>query len=176
MDVRLGYSRDGKAFHRAADRGPFISLGAECAFDSEIVWAMPDPIRMGDEIWIYYVGHNRDHDGFVDPAAPSLLSGIGRATMRLDGLVSADAGYAGGQLTTVPLLFQGKHLELNVDVLDESGAPVEGLNRQDAQPFHVNAVDWIWPAGSSLERLAGRPIRLQFSMRDCKLYAFSFRD
>ena len=26
---------------------------------------MPQPVRMGDEIWIYYSGTNRDHDGSI---------------------------------------------------------------------------------------------------------------
>ena len=62
-----------------------------------MVWAMPHPVRMGDEIWIYYSGANRDHDGLIDPEAEGHLSGIGRAVLRLDGFVSADAGYGGAR-------------------------------------------------------------------------------
>ena len=50
---------------------------------------------MGDEL---YVGHNRDHDSFVDPVAGRRLMGLGRAVLRLDGFVAAD-----GELVTRPL-------------------------------------------------------------------------
>ena len=58
---------------------------------------MPNPIRMGDELWIYYVGLNRDENGIVDPLAERKLTGIDRAVLRLDGFVSADVGYGGGE-------------------------------------------------------------------------------
>ena len=184
MDVRLGFSRDGKAFRRAVDRGPFLSLGPAGGFDSKLVWAMPNPIRVGDEIWIYYVGGNTDHDGFVDPACSRRLSGIGRAVMRLDGFVSADAGYRVGELTTKPIIFEGNHLELNVDtsaggsmqveVLDGEGSPIEGFARNDSQPMYGNSVAMRWIAAKGLGALSGRPVRLRFILRDCKLYAFQF--
>ena len=63
LDVRLAVSRDGVNFQRKGDRKPFMSLGPAGSFDSQKVWAIPNPIRMGDELWIYYVGSNRNHHG-----------------------------------------------------------------------------------------------------------------
>ena len=96
---RIRASRDGKQFHRAGNRKPFMPTGPDGRFDSRFVWAMPQPIRMGNELWIYYVGMNRDHDQVLDPAAPggNQLAGIGRAVLRLDGFISADADYSGGR-------------------------------------------------------------------------------
>lgn len=188
FDVRLAVSRDGKSFHRVGKRRPFMPTGPDGKFDSRFVWAMPDPVRMGDELWIYYVGTNRDHDSVVDPASGGeRRSGISRAVLRLDGFVSADAGYEGGQLTTPLIKFAGRELELNVETsgggsvqvefLDETGQPINGYAKADAVPVNGNSVriPVAWNAGSDVSSLAGRAIRLRFHMRDCKLYAFRFR-
>ena len=187
FDVRLAVSRDGKTFQRVGGWSPFLSLGPEGRFDSRFVWAMPDPVRLGDELWIYYVGSNQDHDGVVDPAGGGEhLSGISRAVLRLDGFVSANAGYAGGQLTTPLIRFSGRSLALNVDtggggsvlveLLDETGEPLPGYSKSDAIPVVGNSVSMpvTWKVGANVSELAGRAVRLRFSMQDCQLYAFQF--
>ena len=108
FDARLSVSRDGVNFQRCGGRRPFLSPGPEGSFSSRMIWAMPHPVRMGDEIWVYYSGTNRDHDGLLDPAGKGLLSGIGRAILRLDGFVSADAGYSGGEIVTPVVRFEGE--------------------------------------------------------------------
>ncbi|MBW8039913.1 MAG: glycoside hydrolase family 32 protein [Planctomycetes bacterium] len=186
LDVRLAVSRDGKKFKRAGGRKPFLGLGREGSFSSRFVWAMPNPIRMGDELWIYYMGTNRDHDGFIDPASSEHLSGISRAVMRLDGFVSADADYSGGEIVTPLIRFKGKTLELNLDtsgggsvfveLLDENDRPIEGFTRADATPLCGNSVRMpvSWGQNQDVSKLAGRPIKMRLVMRDCKLYAFQF--
>jgi len=187
--VRLAISRDGKNFQRVGRWSPFLSLGPAGRFDSRFVWAMPDPVRMGDELWFYYVGNNRDHDGVLDPASNGqVLSGISRAVLRLDGFVSARATYDGGQLTTPLIRFKGSKLTLNIDtggggaviveLLDEAGHAIPGYSKPDATPLSGNSVRAVvkWSGGSELSSLAGRAIRLRFSMRDCDLYAFHFEE
>lgn len=44
-----------------------------------------------------------------------MLVAISRAIMRLDGFISADAPYEGGQLATPSIRFEGSGLELNLD-------------------------------------------------------------
>jgi len=141
MDVRLCVSRDGKRFEHVGDRAPFLTLGPDGSFYSRMVWAIPSPIRMGDELWLYYWGSNMDHAGLIDAGAPDgkHLTGITRAVMRLDGFVSADAGYEGGVLTTRLMRFKGNALELNVDtsaggvvrveLLDEKGGSHRGFRQ-----------------------------------------------
>ncbi|MBM3867226.1 MAG: hypothetical protein FJ381_15280 [Verrucomicrobia bacterium] len=188
-DVRLAFSRDSKTFTRVGERRPFLRPGPEGRFDSRQIWALPNPIRMGDEIWIYYAGANFDRADRTDPAAPGgrRIGGIGRAVMRLDGFVSIDAPYEGGEFTTPLLQFAGRHLELNVDtsaggsvrveLLAEDGGPIPGFSGE-ASTWHVgNSVRLpvTWRRGD-LAGLAGRPVRLRFLMRDAKLYAFQFRE
>jgi len=189
FDVRLAVSRDGKQFQRAGNRKPFMPTGPDGRFDSRFVWAMPQPIRMGNELWIYYVGMNRDHDQVLDPAAPggNQLAGIGRAVLRLDGFISADADYSGGEITTPALRFSGTRLELNVEtsgggsvaveILDENHDPIPGFGREDAAEVHGNSVALPigWRGTQDVSPLAGRVVHLRFHMQDCKLYAFQFR-
>ena len=189
FDVRLAVSRDGVKFQRAGGRRPFMAMGPAGRFDSTFVWAMPDPVRMGDELWIYYVGSNRDHDRYVDAAADGRhLTGISRAVLRLDGFISADADYAGGEITTPLIKFSGKRLELNVEtsgggsviveLLDKNDKPIPGFSKDDATPVNGNLVRMPvrWGNRVDVSTLAGKPMRIRFHMCDCKLYAFHFTD
>ncbi len=185
-DVRLGLSRDARHFRMPGQREPFLGLGPNGTFDSRWVWALPRPIEMGDELWVYYYGGNADHSGRLDPLAKAPQEGISRAVMRLDGFVSADFAYSGGSLLTPPLHFDGSRLELNLDtgagglgrveLLDESGAPLPGYTLADADPLNGNRVRWTvtWKGQSDVSSLAGKTIRLHFKMRSAKLYAFRF--
>ena len=188
IDVRLAVSRDGVQFRRLARSKPFMALGPAGHFDSRFVWAMPNPVRMGDELWIYYAGSNRDHDNVLDPAANGeLQTGIGRAVLRLDGFVSADADHAGGQITTPLVIFSGKQLELNVDtsgggsvtveLLDSQDQPIPGFSQDHAVPVNGNSVrlpvEWAG-TDSDISPWAGKPVKLRFRLRECKLYAFQF--
>ena len=186
FDVRLSTSRDGVHFQRCGGRRPFLSPGPEGSFSSRMVWAMPHPIHMGDEVWIYYSGTNRDHDGLIDPEADRHLSGIGRAILRLDGFMSADAGYAGGEIISPIVRFEGNQLRLNVDtggggavrveLQDAYGRPISGFAEADASYICGNSVRMPvrWGKIQDVSALSGKPVRIRFVMRDCKLYAFQF--
>ena len=188
IDVRLGISRDGIHFDLAGNRAPFMALGPEGGFDSKSVWVIPNPIRMGDELWIYYRGTNRDHDDIVDPhSSGKVLSGIGRAVLRLDGFVSANADHTGGEIVTPPITFQGDRLELNVDtsgggsvhveLLNEQGGLIPGFSREEAITVNGNSVRKLvrWNGvDSDVSPLSGRPIKIRFILHECHLYAFQF--
>ena len=185
-DVQLAVSRDGRQFRRLGGRKPFLRLGPAGSFYSKWVWFMPQPVRMGDELWIYYSGNNDDHSGRVDPKAGQRMTGVTRAILRLDGFVSADAAYTGGTLTTPPIIFEGKSLELNLDtsaggvaqieIQEASGKPVPGYTLAEADELNGNSVRMSvsWQGRTDLSVLAGRPLKLHFKLRDCKLYAYQF--
>tara|TARA_B100001123_G_scaffold414821_1_gene514724 strand:- start:2451 stop:2915 length:465 start_codon:yes stop_codon:yes gene_type:complete len=151
-----------------------------------MIWSMPEPVVMGDEIWLYYAGTNRDHDGIVDDSAKGHLSGIGRAVLRLDGFMSADAGYEGGEIVTPPVQLAGNRLELNVntggggsvrvEMQDENGLPLDGYTLADASYVCGNSVRMPvrWGEQDGVGTLAGRPVKIRFVLRDCKFYAFQF--
>jgi len=187
IDVRLLVSRDGENFERVGGRRPFLRTGPEGSWYSRMVWANPYPVRMGDELWIYCAGSNADHSGNVDPLSSKKIRGITRAVMRLDGFVSADADYTGGEIVTPCIQFEGKMLEVNLDtsgggsllieLLDREGKPIQGFTRAEATPLYGNSVRMpvSWGDNRDVSRLAGKPIKIRFIMRDCKLFAFQFQ-
>lgn len=186
IDARLGYSRDGIHFERAGDSSAFLGCGPDGAFDSRRVWALPEPVVMGDEIRFYYAGGNRDHDGFVDPAADRRKSGIGCAVLRRDGYASLDAGLDGGWFVTPPLRFQGTRLEINceasgggaarVELLDSGRNPIPGFSGDEAEWIWGNSVRLPakWKTNPDLSSLLGAAVRLKISLRDARIYAFRF--
>ncbi len=187
IDVRLAASRDGKKFSFSGNRMPFLNLGREDSFYSKMVWALPNPVIMDDEIWIYFAGSNQDHAGYLDPTVKSFKSGIGRAVLRLDGFVSIDADFQGGEIITPLLKFMGKNLELNmqtsgggcvrVEILDEKNQPIDGFQLSEAVPLCGNSVRMPvkWEQTDDVSCLSGKTIKLRFVIKACKLYAFQFK-
>ncbi len=182
VDVQLASSRDGINWHRAGERCPFLRLGAPDAGDSRMIYAFTQPLRVGDELWIYYGGFRY---GISENVALK-RGAYFRARLRLDGFISADAPYAGGELVTKPLRFRGDQLALNADtsaggairvqVQDECGEPIEGYGLSQADEVNGNSVRLVvtWGGRPNVGELAGRVVRLRFLMNGCKLYSFQF--
>ena len=105
---------------------------------------------------------------------------------RLEGFISADAPYAGAEFTTRLLTFSGSRLKLNVDcsatgevwveIVHDRGIPVPGYTMAESISVERNqiAAPVCWKEWESVAELAGRPVRLHFRLRACKLYAFQF--
>jgi hypothetical protein len=106
-----------------------------------------------------------------------------RITMRRHGFASAHAGAAGGEFTTRPLTFTGKHLILNystsaagaiqVEVQDAQGNPIEGRSLADMSALFGDELDAVvsWKSGSDLSSLIGEPVRFRFVLKDADLFA-----
>jgi hypothetical protein len=184
LDIRLAVSRDGVHF-TVPDRSPYIRLGVKGAFDDSAMYMATGMIRRGAELWQYYGGYDFTH-GAYNMGRDKFTGVISRVVQRLDGFVSADAPYGGGELTTVPIIFSGKRLELNVEtsvagsarveILDGAGKPVPGFTLAEADVIKGNYIDGVasWQGRDDVGALAGKPIQLRFVLRDAKLYAFRF--
>lgn len=181
LDIRLATSRDGVHFTYPS-RSPFVPLGLNGTFDSGAMYMTAGMIRQGGELWMFYSGYNYEERHAPVVRTKGVLS---RLTLRLDGFVSADAPYEGGELTTLPLKFDGKSLELNVESsvaghvfveLLRNGKPIEGYSMAHADPIKGNfiAKTVTWNGRSDVSALAGQPVQMRFVMRDTKLYAFQF--
>jgi hypothetical protein len=106
---------------------------------------------------------------------------VRRYALRVDGLASVHAGAAGGEMLSKPLRFQGSKLEINystsaggairVEVLEEGGTPVSGFDSGAITGDEIERV-----SGLDFSRLAGRVIRLKFTLRDADLWSMRFRD
>ncbi len=114
---------------------------------------------------------------------------IRRYTLRLDGFVSVNAPLSGGELITRPLLFSGERLKLNfassaagdirVEIQDAAdGTPLAGFQLDHCPPIFGDEIERTvtWTDGSDMSKLAGKPVRLRFLLRDADLYSFQFAE
>ncbi len=107
-----------------------------------------------------------------------------RYTLRLDGFASYRADFEIKRLETKPFIYEGGELSINfstspigfcyVDILDESGKPIDGYHSCE---LFGNTTDRTVYFGDSkdVSKLAGRPVKLKFTMRDADIYSFIFR-
>ena len=184
VEVQLAVSRDGISWSRP-DRRPYVPLGLKGSWDGGQLYMGLGMVRKGDEIWQYYHGTIHTH-GAYDFKDATHVGGIARLVQRLDGFVSADAEYTGAEFTTPLLTFTGSHLQLNADcsamgeiwveVRDERNWPVPGYTMEESVSVDRNqtAAPVTWREHDNVGQLTGRPVRLHFKLRACKLYAFQF--
>lgn len=176
-------SRDGENFERWNDA--FLRPGIE---------------RAGT--WSYgnqYMGWHIIETRSELPGAPDELSlfavedmwtgdgtALRRYVIRKDGFVSLHSPYTAGTMTTKPLLFDGKALELNfssgiagglkVEIQDENGRPVPGFSENDCFEIYGDSLERIvaWKEGSDVSSLKGKTVKLQFTLKDADLFSFRF--
>ena len=129
------------------------------------------------EMSVYYVQHYR---------LPSIH--VRRGVLRLDGIVSVNAPYAGGELVTKPFTFTGRRLVVNyatsaagslrVEMQDAGGKSLPGRALKDSVDFFGDSVGQVitWDSGSDLSRWIGESVRLRFVLMDADLYSYQFRD
>ena len=178
IDIQLTHSRDGHAWERFEDRSPIIALGEPGSFDGGCLLGVSNPPAVvNDQVWVYYTAITTTHGG---PMPPKRCS-IGRASWRLDGFVSLDAGPSGGTVETVPLKVTGDRLVVNADaadgsleleILSSAGDPLPGYGRKDCVALHGDEVRHVvhW---KEINRLpTGHPVRLRFYLKDARLYSF----
>ncbi|MCX6622100.1 MAG: hypothetical protein NTY38_13735, partial [Acidobacteria bacterium] len=130
-------------------------------------------VQTGPATMSFYVNRN-----YGQPTAY-----LRRYELRLDGFASVHAGYAGGELTTRPLLFDGSGLEVNystsaagavrIELQDETGRPHSGFSLADARELIGDEISRVcaWNAGANVSSLIGKPVRLRFVLKDADLYA-----
>ena len=184
VDVQLMTSRDGIRWDRAGGKLPFLRLGPPGSQDHKMIYAFTRPVPVGDELWIYYGGYPLG----ISEGVARKRGAYFRARLRMDGFISADAGYTGGELVTKPLTFEGDRLVLNVDTsaggstrvefTQPDGEPIKGFTLGDADEINDNAIKApaTWNGRADLPAIKGKPVCLRFAMRSCKLYSFQFEE
>jgi len=112
---------------------------------------------------------------------------VARYVLRIAGFASVHAPFGGGEMITKALSFQGKELEINfatsaagsirVELQEAAGSSIPGYTLADCPQIFGDQVERVvaWKGGSDVGRLAGRPIRLRFVMKDADLYSLRFR-
>lgn len=182
LDVQMAVSRNGIFFDRLG-RVPYLGFGLPGQVDSHQLYCALGMIRRGNQIYQYYSGCSVGHASSLRP--PQNRSAVLRAVQRLDGFVSANANYDGGEFSTPLLRFQGRQLRVNIDtstggtqveVRNSLGLPVPGLELRNCPPIVANDVEHVvrWNQGDDISGLQGQPIQLRFQLRSTRLFAFQF--
>jgi hypothetical protein len=164
---------------------PVIRLGGAGKFDSSYAYMVSGYLCRPAEIWLYCAVSDHTH-GNYDVSRDKFTGTISRAKLRLDGFVSLDANYAGGEFSTPPIVYSGRQLTLNLDasgggslrveIQAESGLAMEGFSAHDCDPINGSFIGKAvsWRGKTDLSAMAGKAVRLRFVMNDTKLYAFKF--
>jgi hypothetical protein len=198
-NVQLAYSRDGHTWKRLNRGQPYLGYGQDGAWDRWCVNVTSQPIVRGDEMWLYYGGAinhhdywwSGDHDEIDLPEAGNIDlvdHGLGLATIRLDGFVSASAFVREGVIVTRPLSSSdGQRLEVNAvcrdggylaaELSDEQNHVLPGYTRTDCDRFTGDAtahtVTWRGSAGLPSEIRGGIKLRLYFKQAEVYSYRFA---
>jgi hypothetical protein len=113
---------------------------------------------------------------------------VKRFAVRLDGLASVHAPYAGGEMLTKPLIVGGRDLILNystsaageirVELQEPDGEPIPGYSLLEGAPIVGDSIaqSVAWQLKADLSALVGKPVRIRFVMKDADLYSLRFRD
>jgi hypothetical protein len=133
------------------------------------------PAKDGRTMYVYRLSH------YGQPGAH-----LTRYELRLDGFASVSAGFGGGELLTKPITFSGKRLEINfatsaaggvrAEIQGIDGKPIPGFALEDCVETIGDQIERViaWKAGQDVSKLAGRPVRLRFSLKDADLYSIRF--
>ena len=136
-----------------------------------------------DEVSIYVARH------YTYPS-----NHLERMVLRTDGFVSIHASHEGGEWVSRPLIFEGSNLVLNfatsaagsirLELQDSSGRPLPGFGLEESPLIWGDEIEHTvrWErkhvrsaSDQPLKRIAGKPVRLRFVMKDADLYSLRFR-
>jgi len=175
-DILLTSARGGAEFKRTFLEA-FIRPGLDLRnWTSRANYAARGIVETADGELSFYVKHNSGY--------PSVH--LRRYTLRPDGFVSVCGPYAGGAMTTRPLVFSGNRLSinyatsaaggLNVEIQTPDGEPIEGFALADCPEIIGDRIEQTvrWKGGDDVSQLAGKPVRLRFVLRDADLYSVRF--
>lgn len=190
IEVQLAVSRDLETWSRPF-RTPIIPTGKPGDWDCGMMFTVSQAIDVGDKVWMYYAGANHTHgvpeiyEEKSEGRGKKYTSAIGLATWKRDRFVSANGPAEGGTLTTVPMRFSGKRLDINavtkpkgeiqVEILDSAGRPIEGFGLSDTITGDNLRHAVSFSGKQDLSGLAGKQVCLRFHLRSAELYAFAFR-
>lgn len=177
--------REGGKWQRVAPGVPFLDVGPEGAFDRVLIYPTHNaPIRVGDELYIFYTGAGSK----TDPKK-GIPMAIGLATLKLDRFAALASWRAAkpGRVLTKPLRLARPRLEVNVEsfelqpirvaVVDEAGKALPGFGLEDSQVTYDGGKVYSpvrWKGGADLSGLVGRRVKLHFEVRGAALYGYRF--
>jgi hypothetical protein len=173
----LAWTRDGETWHRDRHTDKFLEPDPKIgAWDHAVTW-IDSSVIVGDEVFLYYAGYRWGHkfNRFVDRQ-------LGMVKVARDRFVARQAGPAGGRITTPVVTLAASQMTLNIDaqagevraqIVDSGGKLIPGFSFADCQPFRGDSlearVEWKRP----LVSIKDQPIRLEFELKNARLYGFA---
>ena len=133
---------------------------------------------VGDEVFFYYGGYARGHK-----VGPATERQIGLARMKRDRYLGLAPSSEEGRFVTRPFVVPGGRLTVNaratrgavfVRLLDPAGNPLDDLGPAEARPLDGDllAGEVRWQV--SMEKLRGKPVRLEFRLQRAAMFGFEF--
>ncbi len=182
-EVRIFSSPDGIVWSEVPG-GAVLSPGPTGAWDGGCVFGGLDLIPLaGNRVALPYTGYLYPHK--YPRNSLTMRSRVAYAQWtegRLGALEASDSG----SFTTLPLVFDGRRLSLNVqtkhaghvlvEVADREGRPLPGRSFDEADPIAGDHLDRpvTWNGEPDLKKRPGQPVLLRFRLRAAKLFAFRF--
>jgi hypothetical protein len=193
-EICIGFSRDGFHWDRPIHT-PFIPVSERYG---DWNWGNVQSaggcyVAVGDKLYFYVSGRRG-----VQGSPSSGVSSTGLAVLRRDGFASMDAVDTEGTLTTRPVQFSGKHLNINADaaqgeirveilptvylgkreITEKDTAPVEGFDATSCNPINTDSTSSAvtWQSGKDLSALAHTPVQFRFYVKNARLYSFQVVD
>ena len=174
--TELAWSPDTVTWHRVCPGSPLIAnAGLTGSYDWGCAYAAAHPVIRRDEIRIYYSASNYQHTSWRDGF-------LCLATLRPDGFAYYEqaGGDRPGTVATAPLAWSGAALHVSADMAPIGGLGVSVLEPEASRVLAQGqvtrtatdgAVTWSDPPAGAL---AGRAVRLRFTLNGARLYSFSF--
>ncbi|MBI3208838.1 MAG: hypothetical protein HYZ37_08045 [Candidatus Solibacter usitatus] len=187
VDVRLGTSRDGRAFQWASYE-PIIPNGPTGRWDAGSVYAHRSLVRLpGGRLALPLLGYSGTHNGAWFRNFYGTDNGAGQVgwaiwkDARLGGIEAASQG----EFSTIAARFDGSSIRINARTtaagavqveLASGGKPIDGFTFADAVAFHGDEVwtDLRWRGNQDIRALRGKNIELRVRLRAAKIFAYRF--
>lgn len=183
IQPQIAASRDLRHWERPV-REAVLPLGTAGAWDDGTLYSSSKMQISEKEVDLYYGAMNLPHGG--NNATQIQIAQIAKATWRRDGFVSMhNGGDDTGIITTKPLVFSGKKLNVNVrlikggslkiELLDAAGKVLPGYTPSDVKVITGDQLSATagWKK-ADLARLEGKQIKLRFHLDGGDLYSYWF--
>ena len=102
-----------------------------------------------------------------------------RYTLRIDGFACYRAKFSGNKVVTKPFIFEGNEMRINFSTSAKGSIYItirdeEGNEAKTCELFGDKIDRRVRFEGAELSSFAGKPVTLEFDMKDARLYAFEF--
>jgi hypothetical protein len=169
----LAWSRDGE--HWTRDREVFFDRHPRSGeWDHAMAW-IDWQLPVGDEVYLYYGGYARGHkiNRFEERQ-------IGLLRMLRDRYVAREAKETQGSLRTPLVLLDATGMtvnakvegELRIRIVDPSGKALPGFDWADCEPIRGDSIRHAVRWKGDLASLQGKPVHVEFSLRNAHLFGF----